>query len=65
MGKKQPNIFKDAKPAPPPTEEEALDSALYAVQTYLSMVKGDEEKIDDFNSLVDTFCWDARKEKKK
>lgn len=65
MEEKQPNIFRDAKPAPPPTEDQALDYALDAVQTYLNIVKGDEEKIDDFNSTVDSFCWDAKKKGKK
>jgi hypothetical protein len=32
MEEKQPNIFRDAKPAPPPTEDYALD----AVQIYFS-----------------------------
>jgi len=64
MENNEPNIFRNAKPGPPPTEEELLDKALYAVQDFLYVVKNDKEKIDDFRDLVDHYCWDAQKEKK-
>jgi hypothetical protein len=29
----------------------------------LNILKNDEEKIDEFNSIVDSFCFDAKKGK--
>ena len=63
MDKKKSSIFDYVKPATPLTEDEAFDKALYEVQTYLNMIKMDEEKIDEFNSIVDSFCFDAKKGK--
>ena len=63
MEKKKLNIFESAKPASMPTEDQAFDNALEAVQTYLNMLDNDEGKIDEFNSIVDTFCYEAKKSK--
>ena len=63
MEKKKLNIFESAKLSSMPTEDQAYDNALEAVQTYLNMLGNDEEKIDEFNSIVDSFCFDAKKSK--
>jgi hypothetical protein len=63
MEENKSGLLKIAKLAPPLTEDEAFDKAHNAVQDYLSMIKMDEEKIDEFNSIVDSFCFDAKKGK--
>ena len=63
MEKKKINIFDLANAAPSPSEDQAMNNALEAVQTYLNMLNNDEEKIDEFNSIVATFCYDAKKSK--
>jgi hypothetical protein len=63
MEKKKPSIFDLAKPSPAPSEDQAYDNALKAVQTYLNMVNNDEEKIDLFQDIVSSFCWEAKKSK--
>lgn len=63
MEKKKLNLFDIAKAAPSPTSDDAFDNALEAVQTYLNTINNDEEKISEFNSIVDTFCWEAKKSK--
>jgi hypothetical protein len=51
MEENKSGLFKIAKLAPPLTEEQAFLIAHDAVQNYLSMIKMDEEKIDEFNSI--------------
>ena len=63
MDKKKLNLFDIAKAAPSPTSDDAFDNALEAVQAYLNMLDNDEEKIDEFNSIIDTFCYEAKKNK--
>jgi len=65
MKKKKIDIFKVAKENGPPTEEKALDNAFEALQVYLHIINDDKEKISDFNDLVDTLFWDAKKAFKK
>ena len=63
MEQKKPSIFELAKPVPAPTENQAFDNALHAVQTYLNMIRNDEDKISEFNDMVNSFCWEAKKSK--
>jgi hypothetical protein len=63
MEKKKPNLFDLAKSLPAPSEDQAFDNALDAVQGYLNAISGDEEKIDEFQNIISTFCWEAKKSK--
>jgi hypothetical protein len=66
MKKEKISIFKESKIKGAPTDAEAEENALRAIQVYLYIIKDDEEKINDFSDLMDDLIGDVKiKQKNK